>query len=104
MSDDTTTQKKKPGRKPSEGAENGHQFLAVRNAEVIKSIKVAAEADITTSEMLESAARASRSMQDVPRPQSMTGAWTCPSVTSSSSTTPLQRSRPPAARQASRPR
>jgi hypothetical protein len=57
MADVTTRQKKKPERKPSEAAEGRHQFLAVRNAEVIKSIKVAAEADITTSEMLESAAR-----------------------------------------------
>jgi len=58
MSDDNTTQKKKPGRKPSEGADDRHQSLAVRNAEVIKSIKVAAEGDTaTTSEMLESAAR-----------------------------------------------
>jgi hypothetical protein len=58
MSDDNTTQKEKPGHKLSEGAEYGRQFLAVRNAEVIKSIKVmAAEEHIITSKMLEKAAR-----------------------------------------------
>jgi hypothetical protein len=47
MSDDITTQKKKLGRKPPQAAENRSQFLVVTNAEVIKTIKVATEEDIT---------------------------------------------------------
>jgi hypothetical protein len=54
MSDDNTTQNKKPGCKPPEGAKDRRQFLAVRNAELIK---VVVEADITTYEMPERAAR-----------------------------------------------
>jgi hypothetical protein len=57
MSDDSATQKKKLGRKSSEVAEGRHQSLADRNAEVIKSIKVVAGADVTASKMPESAAR-----------------------------------------------